>query len=132
MEGDSHFWSLSAENDWVCEDATRGSNLFMAQCVGYILNTLFFMQLTDRYFHSSQSICFKSTNTLRYNFIFSWGRAPVFHITNATYIVSRLFLLFFHDYYWLSLIVIALGSGFYPIGIRVAYILSKYCAQSQY
>ena len=56
--------------------------------------------------------------------LLSWGRAPVFHLTNFAYMASRLiFILFAYDNYWLSLVVIALGSGFCPIGFRVAYTL---------
>ncbi len=62
----------------------------------------------------------------RFFFLPSWGRQPIFHITNATYIASRLIFLFIHEHYWLSLVVVALGSGFYPVGIRVAYTVSEF------
>ncbi len=65
-------------------------------------------------------------NTSRFFFLPSWGRQPIFHITNATYIASRLIFLFIHEHYWLSLVVVALGSGFYPVGIRVAYTVSEF------
>lgn len=54
----------------------------------------------------------------------SWGRRPVFHVTNATFIISRLLMLFLTDHFWPLLIVTALGSAFYPVGIRVVYSLS--------
>lgn len=41
------FYSLSAENDWVCEKEEYGSNLLMAQSVGFIFNSLIFMHLSD-------------------------------------------------------------------------------------
>ncbi len=55
----------------------------------------------------------------------SWGRKPVFHITNFMYTASRLLLLITYDNYLVSLLVVGLGSGFYPVGIRVAYIISR-------
>ncbi len=56
---------------------------------------------------------------------YSWGRQPVFHITNATYIASRLAILFLNSNYWISIAIIVAGSAFYPVGIRVAYTVSK-------
>ncbi len=47
-DGYNHFWSLTAEDDWVCDRKEYGSNLFMAQNVGIILNSLLFMQISDR------------------------------------------------------------------------------------
>lgn len=47
-EGSDHFWSLAAENDWVCDQEERGANLLMAQSVGIIFNSLLFMQVSDR------------------------------------------------------------------------------------
>ena len=45
---DSPFWSLVAEHDWVCDDASRGANLIMAQNIGIVVNGLIFMQLSDK------------------------------------------------------------------------------------
>ena len=41
------FWSLSAENDWVCEDSEYGSHVLTAQGVGIILNCIAFLHLSD-------------------------------------------------------------------------------------
>ena len=48
-EGPDAFWSLSAENDWVCDEAQYGSNIMTAQGIGIIINSIVFMQLSDRY-----------------------------------------------------------------------------------
>ena len=58
-------------------------------------------------------------------YFISWGRRPVFHILNLTYILTRLGFLFFYNNYWASAVIIALGSGFYPVGVRIADVLSK-------
>ncbi len=96
------FLSLAAELDWVCDKFPNGPNLLMAQGIGYILNSLVTAHFCD-----------------------SWGRVPVFHIMNLTFIVSRLLLLFTYTNYYLTLIIVAVGSGFFPVGVRLAYVLSK-------
>ena len=41
------FLSLSMENGWLCDKGELGSNLLMAQQVGFILNSILFMHLSD-------------------------------------------------------------------------------------
>ncbi|TRY77763.1 hypothetical protein TCAL_10421 [Tigriopus californicus] len=95
------FHSLAVENDWVCDQADRGANLMMAQSIGSIINGLIVMQLSD-----------------------SWGRKPVILLTNLLFIVTRTTFLFFTEYYYLSMVLVAVGSGYFPLGIRVAYTLA--------
>lgn len=93
---------MSAENNWVCNDSELGSNILSAQYIGIIINSAIFMQLSD-----------------------SWGRKPVFHITNLTFIMARLgMFLFLYDNYWGMMVATAIGSSFYPVGIRVSYTMS--------
>jgi hypothetical protein len=47
MDDPSAFWSMAAENDWVCDYENYGPNMFMAQNIGIIINTIIFMQLSD-------------------------------------------------------------------------------------
>ena len=46
-DADDFFWSLSSENDWVCQNSDVGSQVLTAQGVGIILNSVIFMQLSD-------------------------------------------------------------------------------------
>lgn len=72
----------------------------MAQNVGMVVNSIIFMQLSD-----------------------TWGRVPVTHVTNLLYIASRILMLFVTHNYIAFLVVIALGSSFFPVGLRAAYTL---------
>jgi hypothetical protein len=103
MSGSDSFWSLSSEYDWVCDKAEYGSNVLMAQNVGIIISTLIFMQLSDK-----------------------WGRRPVFHLTNIIYIVMRIISLYITHNYWAYMIVIAIGSTFCPLGVRIGYTVGMY------
>lgn len=69
----------------------------MAQNIGSIVNGLIAMQLSD-----------------------SWGRKPVIFITCLLFVVTRTAFLFLTDYYYLSMILVAVGSGYFPLGVRVA------------
>ena len=100
MSRDDSFYSLATEYDWVCDQADLGSTVMTAQNVGIIISALIFMQLSD-----------------------SWGRSPVFHITNIIYIVLRLVALHLTGYYWLFVVLIAIGSTYSPLGIRIGYTL---------
>ena len=100
MTTDDAFWSLASEYDWVCDSAELGSTVMTAQNVGIILSALIFMQLSD-----------------------SWGRSPVFHITNIIYIVLRLVALQVTFNYWVFVVLIAFGSTYAPLGIRIGYTL---------
>ena len=100
MTTDDAFWSLASEYDWVCDSADLGSTVMTAQNVGIILSALIFMQLSD-----------------------SWGRSPVFHITNIIYIVLRLVALQVTFNYWVFVVLIAFGSTYAPLGIRIGYTL---------
>jgi hypothetical protein len=97
------FWSLSAENGWVCDKAEYGSNILMAQSIGIIINTLLFLQPSD-----------------------SWGRLKVLQIVNLTYLISRFVMLFVYNNYIGLMVVTALGSGFYPVGVRNGYALGRF------
>jgi MFS family permease len=67
----------------------------MAQSIGIIISTLVFLQPSD-----------------------TWGRLPVMHVTNILFLASRVIMLFVYDNYYALLIVTAMGSGFFPIGVR--------------
>ena len=54
-----------------------------------------------------------------------WGRSPVFHLTNIIFIVLRVASQFITGYYIPYLVVIALGSTFSPLGIRLSYTLGN-------
>ena len=41
------FWSLTAENDWVCDKAEYGPSILTSQSIGMILAGILFMQLSD-------------------------------------------------------------------------------------
>ena len=83
--------------------------MISATYVGTIINSLTFGQLVDK-----------------------WGRKPIFHITNFTFLLCRwehklcpyalssLRLVSFHvtDHYWAFLILTALGTSFFPVGVR--------------
>ena len=45
-------------------------------------------------------------------------------MTNLLYIISRLLVLFISDNYWATMVATAVGSSFFPVGIRVGYSLS--------
>ena len=100
MTTDDAFWSLACEYDWVCDSAEMGSTVMTAQNVGIILSALIFMQLSD-----------------------SWGRSPVFHITNIIYIILRLIAFQVTFNYWIFVVLITLGSTYSPLGIRIGYTL---------
>ena len=102
MKSDDAFWSLSSEYDWVCDKNEVGSEVLVAVQVGIILTALIFMQLSDTY-----------------------GRVPIFHITNIIYIVMRLVAMHITSHYWAFLLVMGAGSTFSPLGIRIAYTLGK-------
>ena len=53
----------------------------------------------------------------------------MFHITNFMWIVSRMLLLCLYDNYYASMVIVALGSAFYPVGIRVSYTVSEFISQ---
>ena len=55
----------------------------------------------------------------------SWGRIPVFQLTNAIYIVMRLISQYITHSYWGYLVVIAMGSTFSPLGVRIGYTVGK-------
>lgn len=101
MTADDAFWSLAAEYDWVCDKAEYSSTVLAAQNVGIIVSTLIFMQLSD-----------------------IWGRRPVFHLTNIIYIISRIIALHITSHFWAFLVVIAAGSTFSPLGLRIGYTLA--------
>ena len=44
---------------------------------------------------------------------------------NLAYLITRFIFCFVSDYYYLSMVILAIGSGFYPTGIRVGYTLGK-------
>ena len=96
----------------------KGPWVISATYVGTILNSLVFGTLVDK-----------------------WGRRPMFHITNITFIVCRckaffplsnsihtfLYLKPFHprlisfhvsSHYWAFLVLTALGTSFFPVGVR--------------
>jgi len=100
MKSDDAFWSLSSEYDWVCDKNEVGSEVLVAVQVGIIVTALIFMQLSDTY-----------------------GRVPIFHITNIIYIVMRLVAMHITSHYWAFLLLMGAGSTFSPLGIRIAYTL---------
>ena len=100
MKSDDAFWSLSSEYDWVCDKNEMGSEVLVAVQVGIIVTALIFMQLSDTY-----------------------GRVPIFHITNIIYIVMRLVAMHITSHYWAFLLVMGAGSTFSPLGIRIAYFI---------
>ena len=100
---DDAFWSLPSEYDWVCDKKELGPKVLVAQNVGIIVTALIFMQLSD-----------------------SYGRVPIFHITNFIYIIMRLVAMHITSHYWVFLFVMGAGSTFSPLGIRIAYTLGKY------
>ena len=102
MKSDDAFWSLSSEYDWVCDKNEVGSEVLVAVQVGIIVTALIFMQLSDTY-----------------------GRVPIFHITNIIYIVMRLVAMHITSHYWAFLLLMGAGSTFSPLGIRIAYTLGK-------
>ena len=90
-----------------------GPGVLTAFYVGMIVNSLVFGQLCD-----------------------TWGRKPIFHLTNITFIVCRytritlthiftnIFrVISFHitSYYIPFIILTALGTGFFPVGVRAGY-----------
>ena len=79
-----------------------GSEVLVAVQVGIIVTALIFMQLSDTY-----------------------GRVPIFHITNIIYIVMRLVAMHITSHYWAFLLLMGAGSTFSPLGIRIAYTLGK-------
>ena len=102
MKSDDAFWSLSSEYDWVCDKNEVGSEVLVAVQAGIILTALIFMQLSDTY-----------------------GRVPIFHITNIIYIIMRLVAMHITSHYWAFLLVMGAGSTFSPLGIRIAYTLGE-------
>ena len=42
-----YFWSLTAENDWVCDKEVNRGNIWLAQSIGYIFHGIIFSQLSD-------------------------------------------------------------------------------------
>lgn len=56
---------------------------------------------------------------------YRWGRRPVLHVMNFLFLASRVLILAFHNNYPVLLVVTAIGSSFYPVGVRVAYIVGK-------
>ena len=100
MTQSDSFWSLASEYDWICDQNAKGSNVLAAQNIGIILTAVIFMQLSD-----------------------TFGRSPVLHTTNFIYIILRLISLHITDNYWAFLVLIAAGSTFSPLGIRIGYTL---------
>ena len=93
---------LKTTQDWVCDKNEVGSEVLVAVQVGIIVTALIFMQLSDTY-----------------------GRVPIFHITNIIYIVMRLVAMHITSHYWAFLLLMGAGSTFSPLGIRIAYTLGK-------
>lgn len=101
MSSADAFWSLASEYDWVCDKNGYGSNVLVAQNIGIIITALIFMQLSD-----------------------TLGRSPVFHATNFIYFTMRIIGLHVTSHYWLFLILMAIGSTYAPLGIRIGYTLA--------
>ena len=102
MSRDDSFWSLSSEYDWVCDKAEYGSTILVAQNIGIIVSMVIFMQLSD-----------------------AWGRRPVFHITNMIFIVFRLIAFHLTSNYWAFTALVAVGSTYSPLGVRIGYTLGR-------
>ena len=92
---DDPFWSWTSENEWVCDQASFGPNILMAQSVGIVISTFIWLQPSD-----------------------TWGRLPVLHITNFLFLASRVAMFFIYQNQWAIIVVTAIGSGFFPIGVR--------------
>ena len=74
----------------------------MAQGIGYVLNNFVFGHVSD-----------------------TWGRLPIFHIVNLTFIVARLIVLVTYNNDYALLFLFCVGSGYFPVGVRLCYVLSK-------
>jgi len=60
------------------------------------------------------------------NLLFNrWGRSPVLHLTNIIYIVCTFSAMLVADNYFWLMALVAMGSTFPPLGIRLAYTLGK-------
>jgi len=101
----NYIYSLSVEHQWLCSSKVRGPWVISATYVGTIINSLTFGQLVDK-----------------------WGRKPIFHITNFTFLLCRLVSFHVTDHYWAFLILTALGTSFFPVGVRAGYtIIAELC-----
>lgn len=100
--------SLAVEHKWLCSKKLRGASVITATYVGMIFNSLIFGPLFD-----------------------IWGRKPIFHLTNITFIVCRVVSFHLTDHYWTFLALTALGTGFFPVGVRAGYtIIAELCDES--
>lgn len=103
---DSHqnfIHSLPVEHHWLCDKQILGPGVLTAFYIGMIVNSLVFGQLCD-----------------------TWGRKPVFHLTNITFIVCRLVSFHITSHYVPFIILTGLGTGFFPVGVRAGYTI---CAE---
>ena len=100
MQSDDAFWSLPSEYDWVCGKTELGSKVLVAQNVGIIVTALIFMQLSD-----------------------SYGRVPIFHITNIIYIVMRVIAMHVTSHYWAFLFVMGAGQRIFFLSVILGFFL---------
>ncbi|XP_023349584.1 solute carrier family 22 member 15 [Eurytemora carolleeae] len=97
--------SLTVQQNWVCDQKLRGSNVLTAVVAGVIFNSLIFGQLSDKI-----------------------GRRAILHITNILTMVIRLISYHLTEYYYLFLVLSALGTNFEPIGSRAGLtMVPEYC-----
>jgi len=95
--------SLPVQHHWLCDKKKLGPGVLTAFYVGMIVNSLVFGQLCD-----------------------TWGRKPIFHLTNVTFILCRLISFHITSHYIPFIILTALGTGFFPVGVRAGYTI---CAE---
>lgn len=101
----NYAYTLSVQHLWLCSNKVKGPWVISATYVGTILNSLVFGTLVDK-----------------------WGRRPMFHITNITFIVCRLISFHVSSHYWAFLVLTALGTSFFPVGVRAGYtIIAELC-----
>ena len=120
------FVSLTIQKEWFCEDKFKASNFYAAGIVGSVISMMVGGQLGDKLVLNSHGKHFKNnciSNTCRY------GRKNVVFGSLAINIVLRIISVFIVEYnYYLLLAVIALGTTFSPMGIRLAVTLvAEYC-----
>jgi len=100
--------SLVVEHNWVCEKALWGPSVITAFSVGMLFHSLIFGQMCD-----------------------TIGRVKVMHITNIIFIVFRTASFYFTWHYPTFLVLTALATGYFPVGVRAGYTLvTEYCNES--
>ncbi|XP_023333212.1 organic cation transporter 1 isoform X2 [Eurytemora carolleeae] len=102
---ENYLYSLPVQHNWICDQSLRGASVITATAVGSILNSIIFGQIVDKI-----------------------GRRATVHITNIISMVFRLISFHVTDHYYLFLALTALGTNFFPVGVRAGYTLvTEFC-----